>query len=154
MKKVCYLFFIVLLFLGTGCENKEEEEKNNYIAYRNNLFSRKDYSSDLPFELVFDIEREDEQTIHYKVTFSNPKENMHQIKAMVVNNYSNDDVFPSVGLFDEKEELLVDVQENSSLELEGKINSTKDLSKLKLNLKIWISYQTDIQEKKEFYYQT
>lgn len=151
MRKICCL--ILILFLFTGCENQEEQEKNDYIAYKNNLLSTKEYSKDLPLDIIIDIEREDEQTIDYKVTLTNPKENMHKIKAMVVNNYSNEAVFPTIGLFDDKEELLPGNKDLNELELTGTIESTKNISSLKLNLKVWIEYQNDNGEKKEVYYQ-
>ena len=151
MRKICCL--ILILFLFTGCENQEEQEKNDYIAYKNNLLSTKEYSKDLPLDIIIDIEREDEQTIASKVTFPNPKENMHKIKAMVVNNYSNEAVFPTIGLFDDKEELRPGNKDLNELELTGTIESTKNISSLKLNLKVWIEYQNDNGEKKEVYYQ-
>ncbi len=151
MRKICCL--ILILFLFTGCENQEEQEKNDYIAYKNNLLSTKEYSKDLPLDIIIDIEREDEQTIAYKVTLTNPKENMHKIKAMVVNNYSNEAVFPTIGLFDDKEELRPENKDLNELELTGTIESTKNISSLKLNLKVWIEYQNDNGEKKEVYYQ-
>ena len=151
MRKICCL--ILILFLFTGCENQEEQEKNDYIAYKNNLLSTKEYSKDLPLDIIIDIEREDEQTIAYKVTLTNPKENMHKIKAMVVNNYSNEAVFPTIGLFDDKEELRPGNKDLNELELTGTIESTKNISSLKLNLKVWIEYQNDNGEKKEVYYQ-
>lgn len=151
MRKICCLILILVLF--AGCENQEEQEKNDYIAYKNNLLSTKEYSKDLPLDIIIDIEREDEQTIDYKVTLTNPKENMHKIKAMVVNNYSNEAVFPTIGLFDDKEELLPGNKDFNEVELEGTIESTKNISSLKLNLKVWIEYQSDTGEKKEVYYQ-
>ena len=151
MRKICCL--ILILFLFAGCENQEEQEKNDYIAYKNNLLSTKEYSKDLPLDIIIDIEREDEQTIDYKVTLINPKENMHKIRAMVVNNYSNEAVFPTIGLFDDKEELRPGNKDLNELELTGTIESTKNISSLKLNLKVWIEYQNDNGEKKEVYYQ-
>ena len=78
---------------------------------------------------------------------------MHKVRAMVVNNYSNEAVFPTIGLFDEKEELLVENKDFNEVELEGTIESTKNISSLILKLKVWIEYQSDTGEKKEVYYQ-
>ena len=44
-------------------------------------------------------------------------------------------------------------QEKNKLELSGTIETTKNISNLKLNLKVWIEYQNDAGEKKEIYYQ-
>lgn len=150
MKKIFCLCLMLLLL--SGCQNKEEEAKNEYIAYKNNLLSRTDYEEDIPLDIVVDIKRKDTESVSYKVILSNSKENMHNIKAMVVNNYNNEDVFPSVGLFNEKEELLVE-NTDKEITLKGNIETTKNISKLKLNLKLWIEYDDDNGETKEIYYQ-
>lgn len=152
MKKKYYLILILSLFFITGCENKEEQSKNEYIAYKNNLLSQKEYEESLPLEIVLKLDRQDEEKLTYQVTFQNPKENMHQIKAMVVNNYNNENVFPSIGLFDDKEELVVGDRNKNKLELEGSMETTKNMSKLELEIKVWIEYIDDNGEKKEVYY--
>ena len=151
MKKISYLILIVIIL--SGCENKEEQSKNNYIAYKNNLLEIDHYTKSIPLDIIVNLERKDNQTVDYQVLFQNPKENMHKIKAMVVNNYSNENIFPTIGLFDEAEELLINSQEKNKLELSGTIETTKNISDLKLNLKVWIEYQNDAGEKKEIYYQ-
>ena len=40
MKKVTIIFFLMILIL-TGCENKEEETKNEYISMKSNLLEEK-----------------------------------------------------------------------------------------------------------------
>ena len=79
---------------------------------------------------------------------------MHDIKALVVHNYYTEDVFPSIGVFDEVGELLINNSSNSSLVLGDTIQTTTDISKLRLELKILIEYTNDASEKKEIYYKT
>lgn len=150
MKKI-YLLFIALFFI-TGCENKEEERKSEYIAVKSNLLSATDYEEDLPLEIIVSLDRVEEEKINYKVVFQNPEENMHHIKAMIVHNYHNEDVFPSVGVFDEVQELLVEGEESKSLELHGTFESAKNMNQLDLQLKIWIEYQDDNGKIKNIYY--
>lgn len=144
-----FLFVIVLLLL-VGCSNQEEKVKGEYIAVRNQILSETDYEMELPLSIVVSFDREDEETITYRVVLEKPMENMHLIKAMVVHNYGNEDVFPSIGLFDEEEELLLNSEK--TIELTGNMETTKDLGDLDLRFKIWISYQTDSGEKREVYY--
>ena len=83
MKKIHILALIILLIL-TGCENNEENIKNEYIAMKNQTFDDKNYQNEaIPVEIITTIERIDEEAINYKVTIKNPQENMHDIKAMV-----------------------------------------------------------------------
>ena len=144
----------MILFVFTGCENKEEQAKSEYIAAKSNLLSMNNYMEEFPLEIIVSIDRVEEEKINYKVVFQNPKENMHQIKAMVVHNYNNEDIFPSVGLFDESQELLVEQDTLNKLELKGTIESIKNISKLDLQLKVWLEYIDDNGEKKNIYYRT
>ena len=154
MKKT-YLLLIISLFFISGCENKEEVTKNEYLAMKNETFDEANYINDyLPLDIIVYIDRVGEEDIDYKVTLANPQENMHDIKALVVHNYYTEDVFPSIGVFDEVGELLIDNSNNSSLVLGDTIQTTTDISKLKLELKILIEYTNDDGEKKEIYYKT
>ena len=154
MKKT-YLLLIISLFFISGCENKEEVTKNEYLAMKNETIDEANYINDyLPLDIIVYIDRVGEEEIDYKVTLANPQENMHDIKALVVHNYYTEDVFPSIGVFDEVGELLIDDSNNSSLVLGDTIQTTTDISKLKLELKILIEYTNDNGEKKEIYYKT
>ena len=141
---------LAMLFLLVGCSNPEERVKGEYIAVRNQILSETNYEMDLPLSIVVTFDRVDGETITYQVVLKEPMENMHHIKAMVVHNYSNEDVFPSVGLFEKEEELFLDSEK--TIDLVGNIETTKDLRELNLRFKIWIAYQTDTGEKKEVYY--
>ena len=149
MKKFLILF-IISIFILTGCENKDEKTKSEYIAVKSNLLSATNYIENLPLDIIVSIDRIDEEQIFYKVLFQNPIENMYQMKAMVVHNYNNQDVFPSIGVFDETKDLLLD-DETNSLELHGTIASVKNISELDLKLKVWIEYQNDDGEKRNIY---
>lgn len=155
MKKRYILISMIFLILTTGCENKEETIKNEYIAIKNQTFNEENYQNeDIPVEIVTTIERIDEEAINYEVEIKNPKESMHNVKAMVVHNYYNEDVFPSIGVFDEPKELLSNTEGTSKLVLKDTIKTTKNLSKLDLVLKIRIEYINDNKEKKDIYYKT
>ena len=156
MKKNGILIILFLLLL-TGCDNKEEEIKSEYIAMKNQTFNEKNYQvvgDELPVEIVTIIERISAETINYQVIIKEPKENMHNVKAMVVHNYYNEDVFPSIGIFNEAKELLSNNNEVGELLFKDTIQTTKDIRDLGLELKIWIEYTNDNGEKKDIYYKT
>ena len=154
MKKT-YILLIFSLFLITGCENKEEVIKNEYIAMKNETLDEENYTEDsIPVDIITTIERIDEEAITYMTTITNPKENMHDVKVLLVHNYYNEDVFPSIGIFDEPQELLVDSEDNFELVLKDTIKTTTNLSKLGLEIKISIEYTDDNGEKKDIYYKT
>ena len=61
MKRI-YILLIFSLFLISGCENKEEKNKNEYIAMKNQTFDEKNYNEkSLPVDIVTTIERIDEE---------------------------------------------------------------------------------------------
>ena len=154
MKKIYILLLFSLVFIS-GCENKEEAIKNEYIAMKNETFDEKNYTEEeLPVDIITTVERIDEEAVNYKTTITNPKENMHNVKILLVHNYYNEDIFPSIGVFDEPQELLVDNDEETKLTWKDTIKTTKNISKLDLKLKVLIEYTNDNGEKKDIYYKT
>ena len=77
---------------------------------------------------------------------------MNNIKMMIVHNYFTEEVFPTVGVFDKDRSLTV--SDTSNITLVGYIDTTKDIKKLDLELKIWIEYKTEDGEVKDIYYKT
>ena len=138
-----------------GCENKKETVKEDYIATKSNLIKKTNYTNkeDLPIEIVTSLNRINEEEVEYKVVLSKARKNMYDIKALVVHNYYNeDDVFPSIGLFDKKEELLIG--DDKKLELTGIVKTSKNISELDLELKVYVEYTDDDNKKKSIYYKT
>ena len=153
MKKILLILFLSIL-LFTGCENKEEIEKNDYLDMKSQLLEHKEFVSleELKCDIVVNIDRKDEEKVIYEVVLSKPKENMNNIKAVLVHNYYTEDVFPTIGLFDDTKSLFVNSQD--SITLKGSIKTDKDIDNLNLMLKLLIRYTTDDGVKKDIYYKT
>ncbi len=152
MKKK-YIIFFLCLFLLMGCENKEEEPKDEYISLRNEIMDKNKYmsSDELPLDITIKTDRIDEEKVTYKIILDNPKENMKNMRGMIIYNYYTEEQYPTFGIFDEKKELLTD-DNSKPIEFVNTIETTKNLSKIDLGLKIWIEYTNDSNEKKEIYY--
>lgn len=148
------ILWILLLFVLVGCSTEEETEKNQYIAMKSNLLNEDTFvlNTELPLDIVVEIDRIEEEIVDYRVLFSNPDEDMYEIEAMVVHNYYNEDLFPTIGLFDDKKELLK--KSDDVIELKDTIKTNKDLSNIDLELKIYIEYKDEDGNKKEIYYKT
>ena len=101
MKKTL-LLIVLLLFVLTGCKNEEESEKSEYLAMKSDLLAKEEFTdtSDIVCDITFSLDRLDEEKVTYSVILNNPKENMNDIKAIVVHNYYTEEVFPTIGLFD------------------------------------------------------
>ena len=149
------LLLVLLMFSLMGCSTKNEDDKSEYIAIKSHLLEESKYTDvdELPLDIVVNIDRMDEEVVDYSVVFSNPQEDMYDIEAMVVHNYYNEDLFPTIGLFDKKGELLSD-DEDSIIELKDTIKTNKNLSSIDLELKIYIKYKDKNNELKEIYYKT
>ena len=156
MKRIIILLLFSLSFI-TGCETKEETSKKEYIAMKNDAFNETNYKKEeLPFDIVTTINRVDEEEVNYQTKINNPKENMHNVKVLLVHNYYSEDIFPTIGVFDEPKELLLNNNNdnNNEIILKDTIKTTTNLSKLNLELKMLIEYTNDSGEKKDIYYKT
>lgn len=154
-KKVILL--ICGLLLVTGCNNKVEEEKNEYLDTKSLLETNKDFivADDLPCDVTVSLERTNEENVNYNVMFNNPKENMNDVKILVIHNQYTEDIFPYIGLMDsDTESLLVDNYGNSQINIPGKLSTTNDIDNLSLEFRIWLEYIDDSLEKKTIYYKT
>ena len=154
MKK---FLLIILIFFLTGCTNNEETIKNEYIAMKSNLLSGNiinETSENLPLDIMINLDRNNEELITYDVILNNPKENMYDIKAIVVHNYYSEEIFPSIGVFDTVQNLLTNTEERQEIKLTGTIETTKNISSMNLEIKLWLQYKNDSGEKKEIYYKT
>ena len=92
------LLILLLLILVTGCKNKEETDKSDYLAMKSNLLGQSKFikSNDLPCDITVKLDRINEEKITYKVILDNPKENMHSVKVIVVHNFYTEEMFPSI----------------------------------------------------------
>ncbi len=153
MKKI-YLLLIVIVLLFTGCDNKEENVKSEYLAMKSDLLKINDFSYDdeMNCDISVNIDRVNEEKVSYKMIINNVKENMHDVKAILIHNYYTEDVFPSVGLFDD----TVDLNKNSNdnIILKGNIETDKDIDNLDLILKLYVKYLDDNGNEKDIYYKT
>lgn len=136
MKK--FFILIPLLFL-VGCTNEIEVEKYDYLTYKNELQEKEEFKSEeeLDFNTYFDIKRENEEKIVYSIVIDSPKIDMHNVKALLIHDYMAEDVFPSVGIFDEPVNLLSDSDNN--IILKGEIYSEKELTDTKF--KLYLEYE-------------
>lgn len=148
MKKI--ILIIPLFLLLIGCSDKVEDNKFAYLEYKNNLEKQEEFleNDGLDFNTFFNIDRDDD-TVNYSLVINNPKINMHNVKALLIHNYDNNDIYPSVGIFDEPKELLEN--SNEYIKLEGSILSSDDLGDI--NFKLYLEYTNDEEEKEEIYYE-
>ena len=147
MKKVVVL---VLVFLLVGCSTKIEEEKYTYLEYKSALEEKEEFDSDdkLDFNTFFDITRDSEEVINYSMTIDNPKCDMYNIKALLIHDYTLEDTYPSIGIFDDSTTLKQG--SDDKIILKGVIDTIDDISNVKF--KLYLEYTDSDGNENKFYY--
>lgn len=145
------ILVMLSLFLLVGCTNKVEEEKYAYLEYKSNLEEQEEFASQdsLEFNTYFDLERENEEVINYSLVIDNPKVNMNNVKALLIHDFAVEDVFPTVGIFDDAVTLKVD--SGDKIILKGNIQTNKDISNVKF--KLYLEYTSDDGTLNNIYYE-
>lgn len=158
MKKLIMLLFAVFI---VGCssvkietDNNIVEEKEDYLAIKDELNSVDKYISDenLPCDIKISLDRINKEEISYRAIIDNPKTNMYNIKALLIHDYFTEDIFPSIGIFDETENLIVGNEEVRGISLVGYIETTNDIEELDLNVKLYIEYSDSEGNIQKIYY--
>ncbi len=150
MKKIGVIL-LISLFLAAGCTNKLEVEKDEYLTYKSDLQKQEEFDTEeeLDFNTFFNIIRENDEKVNYSLKIDNPKVDMYNIKALLIHDFVSEDIFPSVGIFDEPVNLLKD--EDYSISLNGTIQTTSDISKTKF--KLYLEYETENGLENKIYYE-
>lgn len=150
---ILLLTFISSILIIVGCSknsstnNNEnvEKEKESYIEYVQKLKKVTESSSEIPFDIDVTYDKLNDEEVRYQVVIDNPKENIKNIKALAVHNRQTDDIFPSIGIFDDSVDLLLE-SESKGVILVGYIPYEGDLDDFDCKMKVLISYE--IGEKK------
>ena len=113
MKKL----LVLLCFLLVGCSNSVYDD---YVKKLKNS----EPSSEIPFDIEFNIDNVNENRIIYQVIIDNPKVDASNVKALVIHDAKTEDIFPSVGIVDE----TINLNEQKGIILMGYINKTEDIN--------------------------
>lgn len=113
MKKL----LVLLCFLLVGCSNSVYDD---YVKELKNS----EASSEIPFDIEFNIDNVNENRIIYQVIIDNPKVDASNVKALVIHDAKTEDIFPSVGIVDE----AINLNKQKGIILMGYINKTEDIN--------------------------
>lgn len=147
MKKI---FLLVILILLVGCTNEVEENKYAYLNYKNNLQNQNDFEETIvDFNTFFDIERINEEVLNYSLIINSPNTNMYNVKALLIHDYTQEEVYPSSGIIDEPIDLLKNT--DKKIELKGTILTIDDISNVRF--KLFLEYTDDSGQENKIFYQ-
>ena len=102
----------------------------------------------LDFNTFFNIERDGDR-VNYRLVINNPTCDMKKVRALLINDYVSEEVYPSTGIFDNPIDLLSG--SDKSIILKGTIVSADDLSDV--CFKLYLEYVNGDNEKEEIYYE-
>lgn len=149
---------LLLIFVLIGCDydNLNEQTKNEYINLRDTLSNKNEYSSieEIPFDITISMDRITEEEITYRIIIDKPKQDLKNIRAILIHNYFTEDIFPSIGIFDDKVDLLVNNQTNKGIILVGYINSNLDIEKINIEFKLMLEYTDKVNKTHTIFYKT
>ena len=150
MKKILVIIFTCMLLCV--CENKEAY-KEQYINYKKQLFSSNMFTNDesLPLKININLKKE-KSFINYNIIISDATEDLNEMQVLVVHNQITNEVYPSLGIFNEKGNLKPN--DNSKLELNGSFETNKDIEEVVVSFKFVIKYTDSEGIKKIIYYKT
>ena len=149
MKKILTLLLIILLL--TGCsDNKINKEKEKYIKYYNELKNVKRSSNNIPFDIEIKYDKITNNEIRYQVIIDKVKKDLEEIEALAIHNKETNDVFPSIGIFDDKQNLEVN-KKPSGIILVGYIDYEGRVEDFKCNIKVLVKYKTNKKAYKVYY---
>lgn len=155
---ILLLVFISFFLIVVGCSKNSspdnnvniEKEKDTYVKYVQELKKVTESSLDIPFDVNITYDKLDDEEVRYQVVIDNPKENVKNIKALAVHNMQTDDIFPSIGIFDDSVDLTLD-SESKGVILVGYIPYEGDLDDFDCEMKVLISYEIDEKEYTTYY---
>ena len=152
MKRVLILLLSIILL--AGCSNNNlSKDKETYLKYIKDLRVNNKTTSNIPFNIEVKYDKLTNDEVRYQVIIDNVKEDIKNIEALAIHNRETDDVFPSIGIFDEKQNLLKD-KKPSGVILVGYINYQGEIKDFKCNIKLLVKYKTNDEKNHKVYYVT
>ena len=145
MKKI--LIILLLIFFICGCTSSEKKE---YLSYIEELKEVKESSKDYPFNIEVKYDKITKKEIRYQVIIDAVKEDISDISIIAYHNKKTEDIFPSMGIFDDKESLLKN-SKPSGLILVGYIPYKGNLEDFKITMKVLVKYKINNKEYKIHY---
>lgn len=155
MKKLALIILVIVIF--SGCTGKIDENQMVYDSYIEELRELKNMTTSKKIVDV-NVEWEEEQEkIAYRVTIDNPQVEMYNIEAIVYHTVKTDDIYPTIGVFDKKLNLIPNLEKNEDdnvrgIVLAGYIEKPKDISKFHPTFKVMILYNNKDNERQKIYY--
>ncbi len=156
MKKIGIVLIVIILICG--CTNRLDENQLIYNSYVEELKELKKTNTTKDIvDVDIELEKNSKDEITYRVTIDQPKEKMKQVEAFVYHDQKTEDIYPSIGIFDEKVNLVPNLKKESEnntegIVLVGYIKTKKELEEFHPTFKVMILYNNKDNERQKIYF--
>lgn len=156
MKKIGIV--LILIMIICGCTNRLDENQLIYNSYVEELKELKSTNTAKDIvDIDIKLEKSSNDEITYRVTIDNPKEKMKQVEAFVYHDQKTEDIYPSIGVFDEKVNLIPNLKEKDEKNTEGivlvgYIKTKKEIEDFHPTMKVMILYNNQENERQKIYF--
>ena len=144
MKKIIKICLLSLIIFLTGCEtNTVTKEKEIYLNYVKEIQKiEKSSKEELPFDIEVKFDKLTDEEVRFQVIIDNPKKTLNNITAVAIHDKPTVDIFPSTGIFEEKQSLIPN-KKPSGIILVGYIPYEDKLKTFECDIKVLIKYSED-----------
>jgi hypothetical protein len=155
MKKIIILILAVII---TGCNNQLNIDKKTYQSLVKELNNINIKNKQYPFDIKLELDKIIDSEITYRLIIDKPKQSLKNIMVLVIHDSKTKDIFPSIGIFDSKVNLIpndIDVAKNNvkGIALVGYIPYPKQLNTFRGTFKVLIKYNDNRGYEYKTYYQ-
>lgn len=147
MKKKLGIIFLIIIFI-CGCGKLSDEDK----VYKDDvkiLEDKEEFDTTFPFDIDVDVYKLTDYEVTYRMHLDNIKDGINNIKALVIHDRKTDDVYPSVGIFEDKIDLKK--EKKKGILLVGYIDYKGNIEDFKATFKVMITYEENGKEVTKFY---
>ncbi len=158
MKYISFLIILCILLTGCGKEEKVSKEAQTYQHIVEKLKAQSFQNEDLPCHLEVSLEESKSGELMYTVTLDEPKEEMHQVRAVFISLKEKENSYPSIGIFDDRLNMIpnqVDQSKNmvKGIVLVGYLKTSKKPKEYHDTFRLYLNYKTKDQKTKTVYYE-
>ena len=143
MKKI--IVIIITMFILSGCTIKNEAQ-DKYNEYIEDLKSVEVLTMEKPpIDIDITIEKYDDNLYSYSAIINKNEEEMNEVLALLIHNKETENVFPSIGIFDDK----ISVKDKHGIKLSGYVENIENIE-----FRLVISYTNQNNRRLKYYYVT
>lgn len=136
MKRLFFLSFLFLFCIGCG------KIDLNFRFYEETVKKLNETNSFLEIEnasLQVQVDRISDYELLYRLTLDQVQEEMNEVTLLVIHNQETEDVFPSIGIFDEKVSISPNMGSKGIILL-GYIPYRGDITSFHATFLVYLSY--------------